>query len=257
MFGLEKAIAENTPAMSEREQLISDIRANDAALDDLSTREYNFRQENFATMDGRLVIKAATPEARPEIERRWRELSENSTRRAHAWPRTNCKRRKSFDAVRPRRRVNAMAKTTVRQHLKAMHERIANQNLTMGKCFSSMAQKCMGKADAGGGPYEDLAGYFTELASQCCDENLWHLTQSKELDDVNYGAGPTGKADGGDMNKIAPDGVRGVISDVPAEGFGLTAVPRFGSRPMMGIDTSGIPAGFPAGFQKLVEISEE
>lgn len=74
MFGLEKVVAEKTPAMSERERLISDIRANDAALDDLSTREYNFRQENFATMDGRLVIKAATPEARPEIERRWREL---------------------------------------------------------------------------------------------------------------------------------------------------------------------------------------
>jgi hypothetical protein len=143
-----------------------------------------------------------------------------------------------------------MAETTVRKHLKAMHERIANQNLTMGKCFSSMAQKCMGKAAVGGGPYEDLAGYFTELASQCCDENLWHLTQSKELDDVNYGSGPTGKADAGDLSKIAPDFVRGVIpTDVPAEGFGLTMVPRHG-QPAMGIDTSSLPGQ----FKKLVEV---
>lgn len=140
---------------------------------------------------------------------------------------------------------------TVREHLSKVHQQVAANHIAMAKCFNAMAAKC----EKATGDQGDLSGGFAELGGLCADAAEWHILQSKELDSENFGSNVTGKAAGGDLNKIVPDGVRGVISDVPAEGFGLTAVPRFGSRSMrpMGIDTSGIPAG----FQKLVEISEE
>jgi len=137
----------------------------------------------------------------------------------------------------------------MRDCMKTMHDTAASNWATVGKCISAKAAE-MDKASTSGGDYGDIHGFLTTLASQCCDASEAHILGSKALDSINYGANVTAATDDDDLNKIAPDHVRLVLPDVPIDGFGVTAVPRFGSRPM-GIDTT---SGVPEPFRKLVEV---
>jgi hypothetical protein len=133
--------------------------------------------------------------------------------------------------------------------MKTMHDTAATNWAALGKCLSAKASE-IDKASTSGGDYGDIHGFLTTLASQCCDASEAHILGSKSLDSINYGSSVTAATDADDLSKIAPDFVRGIIpSDVPADGFGVTPVPRFGQSPM-GIDTRGIDPR----FSKLVEI---
>ncbi len=74
MFGLEKVVAEKTPAVSAHEQLIGEIRQNDIDLDTLGEKLQAFRAQHFVMADGRLSIATDDPAARMNLEKEWRSL---------------------------------------------------------------------------------------------------------------------------------------------------------------------------------------
>jgi len=123
-----------------------------------------------------------------------------------------------------------------RQHEIAKATAMAQECGGLEKCFGSMA-KAAGSPD--GETYSKIAGHFGSM---------------KKTHEASIGYHSAAcKAEGDELDKaIVPDKVRGTIpSNVPKEGFGITAVPRTGAPELVN------KADVPLQFQHLVEVSDE
>jgi hypothetical protein len=127
---------------------------------------------------------------------------------------------------------------SMRTHLKEMHANHATFHIKASKSHAALA-KCFGKmTDVEGS--EDVVAAHQELAKAHEDAAAVSVTCAKGLDDTSKGM-----MDDGDLRRIVPDNVHGLLPDPPA----VRAVLRTGQRPL--------PVQVDPQFEKLVSVGDE
>ena len=128
---------------------------------------------------------------------------------------------------------------SVREHLKATHEKRAEHHVEMAKIFSAMHKSHAARAESADGDtaahHAEDAAHFKKAAEAHTNAAEDAIASAKELD------APTTKAAGAgdDGDRIVPDGISSILpSDVP-----IRKVLRPG-QPDFDVDVSGVPEMF-------------
>jgi hypothetical protein len=137
---------------------------------------------------------------------------------------------------------------TMKQHLLEAHEAMAEHHTKMAKSHHALSRcyKGMTKVEADDG-FQKIASEHSRMAEHHEEAAAYHLGCCKTMK----------AAIESDLQKLQPDRVSAIaFSDVPADGFGMTAriraVPRAGA-PSPNSDLAKVPEQ----FRHLVESTED